>query len=246
MVKVAEHCKPGGWKQEGHTPVCDWPDDYYVQWGSGGLVISKKPSGSYTTAFFEAFAPSGSDDGGFIRGEGETIEAAERAAFAQWEKEYTCQHRWGRRGYTNGGGICCNCGAFKSGVFPEIGELGDAFKPLDREDIEMIMMGGCAPRLDKVGRRNAYGRKIALKAKLAGIDLPEPPAELQDYMDPRLDAYMRECEDALVTYFVENCMEADPEQPALVDLTQSLAFRSLIEKARKQGLLPERGATPTM
>ena len=86
-------------RQEAWQPLKDWPSDTYVQWGGRGVVLrADDKGGSYSTAFFEAM-PAG---GGFIRGEGKSIEEAEADAFSRFEKEDACRpHRWGRRGYTN-------------------------------------------------------------------------------------------------------------------------------------------------
>ena len=139
---IAEHCRAGSPRGEKHTPICDWPEDCYVQWGSSGIVftggkgmnydietIAKAISGdtesvkatvellkqSYNTAFFEAFPKSPST---FIRGEGKTIEDAERQAFNKLTKYLACaRHEFERRGYTNGAGFCKHCGLFKSKAF---------------------------------------------------------------------------------------------------------------------------------
>jgi hypothetical protein len=108
-----------------YTPVCSWPDDCMVQWGHG--LIPAVP-------FFEAFPP-----GTFIRGEGETIEQAERKAFAQYESEFLCAHVWSRhherRGtYLNGAGWCRKCGAFRGRMFSEVVVLGHMRKPLNKSE----------------------------------------------------------------------------------------------------------------
>jgi hypothetical protein len=90
-----------------------WPNDCFVQCGDHGTVLSKK--GSYQTAFFEAF-PSNPDT--FIRGEGESIEEAEAAAWGEYRKYQACsEHEYERRGYKNGAGLCKHCNMFKSKVF---------------------------------------------------------------------------------------------------------------------------------
>lgn len=91
----------------------DWPDDCSVQCGDRGIVLSA--NGSYRTAFFEAFPK---DPKTFIRGQGETIEMAERAAWNNYERIVGCNsHEFERRGYKNGSGICKHCELFKSNVF---------------------------------------------------------------------------------------------------------------------------------
>lgn len=87
-----------------------WPDDCAVQGGAGGIVFTK--TGSYTTAFVEAFP------GTFIRGEGPTIQEAEDSAWAQYERRIQCPgHEWEARNYKNGAGFCIHCGTFGSQVF---------------------------------------------------------------------------------------------------------------------------------
>ena len=99
-----------------HTPVCAWPDDCMVQWGARGVVLSRTPGKRpYETAFFEVFPQ---DPKTFVRGEGATIEDAERAAFAKFQRHKACgAHEFERRGYRNGAGICKHCGLFASDVF---------------------------------------------------------------------------------------------------------------------------------
>jgi len=129
-VKVAPHHVPGTSEHDlsqrirpspSYTPQKAWPEDCTVQWGHG--IVPATP-------FFEAFVP-----GTFIRGEGATIEEAEAKAFAQYEREGTCEHHWGRQRpggtlYTNGAGWCRKCRAFRSGMFPSIYEFGKHRQPL--------------------------------------------------------------------------------------------------------------------
>jgi len=112
-------------KNTEYTPVQNWPEECTVQWGNG--IIPANP-------FFEAFIP-----GTFYRGDGATIEEAEANAFAQYEKEKTCNHLWGRQRpkrdlYTNGAGWCRHCGAFRSKMFNEIVNLGSHRKPLNKSE----------------------------------------------------------------------------------------------------------------
>ncbi len=107
-----------------------WPEDCFVQCGDDGLVISKPMQGvlesenplkeaventSYTTAFFEAFP---NNPNTFIRGEGPTVEDAEKSAWDKLQKYMTCKgHIFERRKYTNGAGFCKHCGLFNSKAF---------------------------------------------------------------------------------------------------------------------------------
>jgi hypothetical protein len=115
MPIIASHCQPGGWRFKGepYTPTAPWPEDTFVQWGSSGLVISRR--GNYRTAFFEAFPE---EPPTFIRGEGATVAEAEAAAFAKLQSYLACPgHEFERHGYTNGSGICRHCRLFASNVF---------------------------------------------------------------------------------------------------------------------------------
>lgn len=98
-----------------------WPEDAFVQAGCSGLVITRDPNKpSYLTAFFEAF-PSGT----FIRGQGETIEDAEDAAWVKHVLRDGCpEHEWRNHPkgnpdnrYTNGAGFCQRCNRFESNRF---------------------------------------------------------------------------------------------------------------------------------
>ena len=125
MPIIAPHHQPGYPLKALHAPhelVCTWPDDCYVQWGDSGLVVSAERA-AYRTAFFEAFLKHPDT---LIRGEGATIEEAERAAFAKFERQLACpSHEFERGRYTSGAGHCKHCRQFKS----------DAFEPLTRCEV---------------------------------------------------------------------------------------------------------------
>lgn len=160
-----------------YTPVCPWPDDCLVQWGHG--IVPANP-------FFEAFPP-----GTFIRGDGESIESAERKAFAQYRSEVGCDHLWGRhagmRGtYLNGAGWCRRCGAFRSNMFPAVVQLGSHRKPLARleadylrlleEDLEMnAHMDRLYP--ERAADRLRSQRMLRLRLNLFGQDSHDPTPE---------------------------------------------------------------------
>lgn len=81
-----------------------WPDGCRLQCGDQGIVFTA--TGSYSTAYFEAFPPDT-----FIRGEGTTIADAEQDAFAQYQRQLQCSaHMYERGTYRNGYGICKYCG----------------------------------------------------------------------------------------------------------------------------------------
>lgn len=120
-----------------------WPDDCFVQSGDCGVVFSRgslddidtDPIGvleraknvlsgdaatGYATAFFEAFPRSPST---FIRGEGASVFQAEDAAWTKWVRYRSCAHAtFKKRGYTNGGGFCVDCGMFSGHAFEPCGK----------------------------------------------------------------------------------------------------------------------------
>jgi hypothetical protein len=95
-----------------YEPHQAWPHDCLIQGGRRGIVLVRDGE-PYRTSFFEAFP-----DNTFIRGEGKSLDAAEDAAWSQWERIRTCLgHEYEPRGYHNGAGICRHCGRFASRVF---------------------------------------------------------------------------------------------------------------------------------
>ena len=136
-MKIAKHCAPGSrrYEENPYTPICDWPEDCRVQWGDCGLVLRKKGNGGdYLTAFFEAFPDT------FIRGEGETVEQAEKDAYSQFVKFSVCSaHEFERWHYTNGGGVCKHCGMFKGRVFEPIPSDPNAPKGELQKMLELLM-----------------------------------------------------------------------------------------------------------
>lgn len=132
---IAPHCQPESYRNDNHTPVCAWPEDCYVQWGATGIVFTQQEKGSYKTAFFEAFP---TDPKTFLRGEGASIEEAERKAFAQFEKHQACaNHEFERKGYTNGAGFCKHCGLFASRMFEPIEDPN----PKPKSRLETLLLG---------------------------------------------------------------------------------------------------------
>jgi hypothetical protein len=84
----------------------------FVQCGGSGVVFSK--TGAYRTAFFEAFPNVPVKC--FIRGEGESIEEAEKNAWEKYQKIISCDHKMERRTRTDGYGYCKHC-SYSSMVF---------------------------------------------------------------------------------------------------------------------------------
>lgn len=108
--------------------LCSWPEEVGVQCGGSGVVFtnnsleevlkdpveaidtvlgSGKKMSHYRTAFFEAFPKNPSC---FIRGEGKTVEEAEKNCFAKYEKIMNCSHpSFDRRGREDGYAFCSQC-----------------------------------------------------------------------------------------------------------------------------------------
>lgn len=111
-----KQAKMGGFGDRGQMYECHhpWPDNCSVQGGSSGVVFSK--NGNYRTAFFEAFPK---EPATFIRGEGQTIEEAEKNAWEKYSRILDCPgHEFERRGYKSGVGYCKHCDYQKEAVFP--------------------------------------------------------------------------------------------------------------------------------
>lgn len=178
-MRVAPHHVPGTPEHRlsgilGRTPEyqpkCPWPENCMVQWGHG--LVPAVP-------FFEAF-PVGT----FIRGEGETIEDAERSAFAQYQRDVSCRHLWGRHRpghgtYLNGAAFCRKCGGFRSRMFPEIRSLGWWRRPLTRMEFWHLQSLDDDPGLTAVmdrkypadrERRRRTARILRLRHKIFGHD----------------------------------------------------------------------------
>lgn len=189
MPIVRSHNKSSDWQ-----PKQEWPDDVVVQWGGRGVVISEK--GSYGTAFFEAFPSDGS--GGFLRGEGEDLDAAEASAFKQYSRQKNCfdtgGHTWSRamrrkdketrlrkekevpkvNTYTNGGCFCLKCGAFQT-VMKPIKSLDEWKRPLSYSELSSITDGFLRPdpsmdaRLDRTPEETRRTRQYRRKIELRAI-----------------------------------------------------------------------------
>jgi len=184
-----------------HTPLAEWPDDTQVQWGDGGLVISR--GGNYTTAFFEAFPA----EGGFFRGEGATISEAEAACLSKVRRFLACTHRWGRQGYTNGGAKCHRCGAFSSNIFAPIRDMQAYRAPISLGELHFAFSGylrPLAPDEDRDPEERRRKRRSQLRLKRAGIDLPAiPEKSLQEMSFDELasDPYKAACRRAVAGWY---------------------------------------------
>lgn len=98
-----------------------WPAETTVSAGTGVVFIRNAKPGearSYGTLFMEVYPPGAS----FIRGEGETPQACEDAAWAKYQLALQCSDQSGThdsepRDYRNGAGFCTKCNTFRSKIF---------------------------------------------------------------------------------------------------------------------------------
>lgn len=94
-----------------------WPEGTFVQGSNEGLVFTGAGR-TYMTAFVEVFNERHFP---FLRGEGETVHAAEDAAWKSAQAILACGndggHEFEARGYKNGAGFCRKCNVFWSKVF---------------------------------------------------------------------------------------------------------------------------------
>jgi hypothetical protein len=136
------------------TPKKPWPEECPL------MLLS----GWWLTAY-----PVGGDTGSIICGGCcETPDAAEEASFAQFQREGTCQHRWGRCGYRNGYAVCHNCGASKM-VFHEIVELGYWRKPLSPDDASYLEATYRDPEILDPGELK-FRRQLELRKRVFGVE----------------------------------------------------------------------------
>ncbi len=243
-MPIIMHQHPGDW-----TPSLPWPDDCQVQWGASGLVIGR--SGARRTAFFEAFPADGA--GGFIRGEGSSLDDAEKHAFDRWKRQHECfitgGHRWGRTRrlkegktttYTNGGAYCLKCGAFETALKPIV-TLGGWRAPLCSSELSLISMGAARPD-DSARKTIQSARALELRAKMYGIDIP-------DWRDsifatkkewPDTDPYEDACSVAVAKFYAKHYLDyqARPLGDSLfASVMSGLAIREIHDRAVELGLI---------
>ena len=113
-------------------------------------------------AFFEAVP---ADVNTFVRGEGATLEEAEKDAFARYQHYGACPgHTPQKRGYKNGAGFCSRCGPFISGAFePE---------PETPEDIalDQLRVKAALARMSEDPKASAF-LKAQISERLATRDI---------------------------------------------------------------------------
>ena len=233
MAIIARHHEAESWR-----PLKGWPSDTYVQWGGRGVVVrSAEKGGPYGTAFFEAM-PAG---GGFIRGEGKTIEDAEADAYERFEMEDGCRpHRWGRRGYTNGGAKCLRCGSFRT-AFKPIYEIGAWRAPLTATELSLLQMGGTRQRADDPPDVNRRRRHLYLRARLAGLTIPDADEETSE------DNFEEICRVSVARWFASRLpemtsAEGRPKSSLMGEVFDRMHLRSLMRDAIELGFLPPEAA----
>lgn len=165
-----------------HEARHPWPAETVVSAGSGIVFRRNAKEGeprSYSTLFMEVYPPGAC----FIRGEGESTEACEEAAWAKYQLALNCSdgsgtHDWEPRGYHNGAGFCSRCSTFGSEVFTaeQLGQhcriCGTAtkyhwHKNADTGDQEFLCEGHYEEH--KPARRSASTSDHPLEQLLAGL-----------------------------------------------------------------------------
>lgn len=102
----------------GYHVECDWPESCVLQGNETGIVISTKNNSRRKTAFFEAFPKKPNDC--FIRGEGNTLQEAEMAAFDKFKTYVACPEHVYERLSDKGRGKCASCSMIKLNALPSI------------------------------------------------------------------------------------------------------------------------------
>ncbi len=245
MPKIASQHANDPWR-----PLLEWPEDALVQWGGHGIVLAGKDS--YKTAFFEVFPKDGS--AGFIRGEGEGLEAAEADAHKTWVRQSGCNatggHRWTRarrqkgggiQTYTNGGCFCLKCGSFQT-VMPPIVELGAWRKPLSVMEIDAIAMGHCRPTERDDAKSREYSRKLGLRARRSGIRMPPVTSPVQGRRAFEQDPYELACQRAVAEFYIDHRERFDTQSTdeGIIGFFDGMALRHL--KRIAEDYLEEQGA----
>lgn len=226
MVKIRKHLENDKYK-----PECLWPDHATVQWGGSGVVLGSSP---YKTAFFEVFTNDGfirgegetislAEASAFKKYERE--ENCHNSGGHTWTrslrlKEKEKRLRKGREvpktnTYTNSGAFCVKCGKFSIKIFKPITPLGNWKRPITYIELNSMMDG--MARLDwdylktldeeTLNSSVKYKRKLELRARMFGIDLPEP--SLKIYQNEKSDIftesrYEKDCREAVMQFYIKH------------------------------------------
>lgn len=131
-MRIAEHLY-----RDPYKPASAWPPGCEVQWGDDIRG---------TFRFFEAFPAAG----GFFRGEGESLAAAEVSCWGKYQRAASCPgHEWDRRDRRDGGAYCRLCDFFGSRVLEPLERCCQCDAPtywsLDNQNRPWCE--ACAPRM---------------------------------------------------------------------------------------------------
>lgn len=128
-IGSAINFRAGFGEQHNHAAKHPWPAETTVSAGTGVVFRRNTKAGeprSYNTLFMEVYPPGAA----FIRGEGDSPETCEDAAWTKYQLALNCSdgsgsHDWEARGYQNGAGFCSRCNTFGSQVFTgeQLGQL---------------------------------------------------------------------------------------------------------------------------
>jgi len=114
MKKIIKNRSLGLMNTSDYTCKYDWPTDCFVQCGGKGIVMGNQHKKGYVTAFFEAFPFNN-----FIRGEGETVDLAEDAAWKKYQVMATCsEHHFIEDKKRKRDAVCEHCGYSIKNYYP--------------------------------------------------------------------------------------------------------------------------------
>lgn len=146
-------------QEPAHQTQHPWPEETTVSAGNGVVFRQNPPEGeerAYMTLFMEVYPP----DASFIRGQGETKQACEDAAWAKYQLALNCtdgtgEHTWEPRHYRNGVGFCSRCNTYKSRAFTEA-EVATFGQPAKEQSSGLL--DGLAEALVQRAQRRASGQ----------------------------------------------------------------------------------------
>lgn len=104
MKKIIKNRSLGIMNTSDYTCKYDWPTECFVQCGGKGIVMGNQHRKGYVTAFFEAFPFNN-----FIRGEGETIDLAEDAAWKKYQVMANCTEHSFKKSESRQRDAVCEC-----------------------------------------------------------------------------------------------------------------------------------------
>lgn len=114
FAKMSVLCDEKDFPDYKYECAFNWPENCSIQGGDKGVVFVEGGE-SYRTAFFEAFPKVPNT---FIRGEGKSVQEAEKNAWEKYQRALSCpEHEFERRGYRNGVGFCKHCNMSSSKAF---------------------------------------------------------------------------------------------------------------------------------